>query len=69
MNLFKVLCFAGVVVLLMSMADDKKTKVVFFGDSITQAGVKPGGYIAVLGDMLYCTYILGVVKNTQGLRM
>ena len=29
----------------LAMAPFKKTKVVFFGDSITQAGVKPGGYI------------------------
>ena len=29
----------------LAMAPLKKTKVVFFGDSITQAGVKPGGYI------------------------
>ncbi|AXY78297.1 G-D-S-L family lipolytic protein [Paraflavitalea soli] len=29
----------------------KKQRIVFFGDSITQAGVKPGGYITVLGDM------------------
>ena len=29
----------------------KKQKVVFFGDSITQAGVEPGGYITVLRDM------------------
>jgi len=30
----------------------KKQKVVFFGDSITQAGVEPGGYITVLRDLL-----------------
>lgn len=30
----------------------KKQKVVFFGDSITQAGVEPGGYITVLREML-----------------
>lgn len=30
----------------------QKQKIVFFGDSITQAGVKPGGYITVLGDLL-----------------
>jgi lysophospholipase L1-like esterase len=29
----------------MSMADQQKTRVVFFGDSITQSGVKPGGFI------------------------
>lgn len=30
----------------------KKTKVLFFGDSITQAGVGPGGYIAKLDSMI-----------------
>jgi isoamyl acetate esterase len=30
----------------------KKQRIVFFGDSITQAGIKPTGYITVFGDML-----------------
>lgn len=30
----------------------KKTRILFFGDSITQAGVQPGGYITRMGDML-----------------
>ncbi|MDX2282484.1 MAG: SGNH/GDSL hydrolase family protein [Saprospiraceae bacterium] len=30
----------------------KTTRVVFFGDSITQAGVQPGGYIAQMKDSL-----------------
>lgn len=30
----------------------KTTRVVFFGDSITQAGVQPGGYIAQINDSL-----------------
>lgn len=30
----------------------KKKKVIFFGDSITQAGVQPGGYITRLQEML-----------------
>ena len=36
----------------MSMVDDKKTRIVFFGDSITQAGVNTNGYIRVLDTML-----------------
>jgi lysophospholipase L1-like esterase len=36
----------------LSMSNQKKTKVIFFGDSITQAGVKPGGYIALMTDSL-----------------
>jgi isoamyl acetate esterase len=30
----------------------KKKKVIFFGDSITEAGVKPGGYINLMYEML-----------------
>jgi len=35
-----------------SFVSDKKKKVVFFGDSITQAGVSPKGYITVMDNML-----------------
>ncbi|MEP6749190.1 MAG: GDSL-type esterase/lipase family protein [Bacteroidota bacterium] len=30
----------------------KKQRIVFFGDSITEAGVKPNGFITKIGDML-----------------
>ncbi|HRE52092.1 MAG TPA: SGNH/GDSL hydrolase family protein [Flavitalea sp.] len=46
------------VILLMTIAltaftgVQKKQRVIFFGDSITQAGVKPGGYITLLQEML-----------------
>ena len=30
----------------------KKQRIVFFGDSITQAGAQPGGYIVRMGEML-----------------
>jgi hypothetical protein len=30
----------------------KKQRIVFFGDSITQAGAKPGGYIMVMDSLL-----------------
>src|SRR5215813_7292962 len=30
----------------------KRTKVIFFGDSITQMGINPGGYITLLRDSL-----------------
>lgn len=36
----------------LSMMVQKKTKIVFFGDSITQAGAGPGGYIVRIGDAL-----------------
>lgn len=34
------------------MTAQKGTRIVFFGDSITQAGVQPGGYITMMQDML-----------------
>jgi lysophospholipase L1-like esterase len=36
----------------MAFAPAKPKRVLFFGDSITQAGVKPGGYISRMGEML-----------------
>lgn len=37
---------------LLAAQQDKPIRVIFFGDSITQAGVRPGGYIVKLGEML-----------------
>jgi len=34
------------------MTDKKKTTIVFFGDSITESGVKPGGFIAKIKEDL-----------------
>jgi len=42
-TLFMLMAFSGA---------QQKQRIVFFGDSITQAGVQPRGYITVLGDML-----------------
>lgn len=39
------------VILMTSFAYQKKTKVIFFGDSITQAGVQAGGYIVRIDSM------------------
>ncbi|MBI1344049.1 MAG: G-D-S-L family lipolytic protein [Terrimonas sp.] len=36
---------------LFAYIPQKKKKVIFFGDSITQAGVKPGGYITLIDSM------------------
>ncbi|HEX5154066.1 MAG TPA: GDSL-type esterase/lipase family protein [Parafilimonas sp.] len=46
--------FTGVFLLMSFLKDSrsKARKVIFFGDSITQAGVQPGGYISLLKDML-----------------
>jgi lysophospholipase L1-like esterase len=38
--------------LMTSFTEDKPKKVIFFGDSITQAGVMPKGYITQMGEML-----------------
>lgn len=35
----------------MSFVSQKKTKVLFFGDSITELGVKPGGYVTRVDSM------------------
>lgn len=43
-----ILLFAG----LACMVTQKMTRIVFFGDSITQAGVSQGGYITLIGEAL-----------------
>jgi lysophospholipase L1-like esterase len=52
MNKLILLTSFVVLMLLASFVSDKKKKVVFFGDSITQAGVSPNGYITQMKDML-----------------
>jgi lysophospholipase L1-like esterase len=39
-------------ILSVSMKAPKPTRVIFFGDSITEAGVGPKGYITMIGDSL-----------------
>lgn len=41
----KKLLFLPILIALVSMIKPAKTKILFFGDSITQMGVNPGGYI------------------------
>lgn len=36
----------------MALTVQKKQRIIFFGDSITQAGVSPGGYITKMGELL-----------------
>jgi len=49
----KVLVIAAIFSFLTGFkANQQKQRIVFFGDSITQQGAQPGGYITVLGDML-----------------
>jgi lysophospholipase L1-like esterase len=41
----KILCYTLIAGTMLAMAPASKTHILFFGDSITQAGVNPGGYI------------------------
>jgi lysophospholipase L1-like esterase len=42
----------AIFIVFSSMFTQKITRVVFFGDSITEAGAKPGGYITKIGEAL-----------------
>ena len=41
----KIILASAILLLIMAMKPVQKTKIIFFGDSITQAGVNKGGYI------------------------
>ena len=47
----KLVLFSAIVLLMMAFNSQKKTRVIFFGDSITQAGAGPGGYIRRIDSM------------------
>lgn len=47
----KIFLVAFLVICSMSFVGQKKTKVIFFGDSITELGVKPGGYVTRVDSM------------------
>lgn len=49
---FKLFQIAFLALPLLAFRQDKPIRVVFFGDSITQAGVGPTGYITKVGEML-----------------
>ncbi len=48
----RILQIVFIVTPLLAMKQDKPLKVIFFGDSITQAGVGPNGYITKASEML-----------------
>jgi len=48
----KVLLAFAVIIIMSSMQIQKPVKVIFFGDSITRAGVTPGGYITLMQEAL-----------------
>jgi isoamyl acetate esterase len=45
------LIIAGLLFFSCAFAPNKKMKVIFFGDSITELGVKPGGYVTKVDSM------------------
>ena len=49
---FRILQVAFIILPMLAMRQDKPLRVIFFGDSITQAGVGPKGYITQVGEML-----------------
>lgn len=51
-KIFKTLSISLLALFAMSFNQDKPTKIIFFGDSITQAGVNPTGYITKMKEML-----------------
>jgi lysophospholipase L1-like esterase len=48
----KLLLFTTLILSMNSFIQDKPKRVIFFGDSITQAGVKPNGYITMIDQSL-----------------
>lgn len=48
----KLILSVAVIILLSAMQVQKPVKVIFFGDSITRAGVNPGGYITLMQESL-----------------
>jgi lysophospholipase L1-like esterase len=50
--IMKTIVLMSLTLMLTAFSFQQKKRVIFFGDSITEAGVKPGGYITVLGDQL-----------------
>lgn len=52
-NFFTLSCIFILLVAMMSfIKPDKKKKIIFFGDSITQMGMKPGGYITQMDSLI-----------------
>jgi isoamyl acetate esterase len=47
----KIILYLTVALVSMAFSNQKKQRVIFFGDSITQAGVQPGGYIMRIDSM------------------
>lgn len=52
---YRLFQIALIAIPLLAMRQDKPLRVIFFGDSITQAGVGPTGYITKMTEMLKAT--------------
>ncbi|WP_207492758.1 SGNH/GDSL hydrolase family protein [Aridibaculum aurantiacum] len=50
LKLFFIAAFVFAMILMGSNMKRKKKRLIFFGDSITEAGTRPGGYIAVISE-------------------
>ena len=48
----KIVLSFTMIILLSGMQIQKPLKVILFGDSITNAGVKPGGYITLMQEKI-----------------
>ncbi|MEN9525882.1 MAG: hypothetical protein RL447_1228 [Bacteroidota bacterium] len=53
----KALLFLSIIPFMLAMHPVKKKRVIFFGDSITQMGINPGGYIDLLNKTLSATSV------------
>src|SRR3982751_6034422 len=51
-KLIMLFVFFGILILFSSFRRDRKKKLVFFGDSLTQQGIEPKGYITMIKNML-----------------
>src|SRR5688572_27986244 len=51
-SITRLLLLISLVIITLSMTFQKKTRVILFGDSITQMGVGPGGYITKMNETL-----------------
>jgi len=52
MSKYLILCSLVAITALFSFRTAPRKKVLFFGDSITEAGVRPGGYIRLMDSMI-----------------
>jgi lysophospholipase L1-like esterase len=51
-SLYRIVLLLAFFTIAASLTFSKTTKVIFFGDSITEQGARPGGYITRIGDAL-----------------